>query len=234
MTVKQARPLNGFHRRARRSNNRAVVNPNTALPPLEEFASVSPELQAALAEWHTLAAQAFTFAREAKITELAADQSDTQHRDALRAALAAGHDPSSVGPSRGPELREQAAAHRRNHDAATIARTRLGFDLGPLLETEAPNLAPDVNARINAHSAKIRTQLGKVRTEYSAWGRVFALRLWLSNTAITGGSVPNFDAQHGLPKAVSNALDVLTSHLDSLERLESDEAEVTKFRAESA
>jgi hypothetical protein len=56
----------------------------------------------------------------------------------------------------------------------------------------------------------------------------------VSNTAINGGNLPNFDAQHGLPKAVSDALDVLTSHLDALERLESDEAEVTKFRAESA
>jgi hypothetical protein len=189
-------------------------------------------MQTALAEWHTLAAQAFTFAREAKIAELAADQSDTQHRAALRAALTAGHDVGTVEPSNGKELREQAAEHRRNYDAASIARTRLGFDLAPLLEAEAPSLAPAVNARISTHAAKIRTQLGKVRSEYGAWGRVFALRRWLSNTAINGGNLPNFDAQHGLPKAVSDALDVLTSHLDALERLESDEAEVTVPRRE--
>lgn len=230
MTVQQYAPLFGFHRRTPRVADRPVVRTAGTLPPVEVFASCSAELRQALEEWHNLSAQSFKFARAAKLAEEDARREDDRHRTETRAVLAAGEDPASVEPSKADEHRKTAAAHRANHDAAQVARTRLGFDLAPLLEAEAARITPEVNKRLEARAAKLRTQLAKIQDEYAAWAQDFTLRHWLSMTELRGGTITNYDAKTALPRDVADALTTLTAHLDKLAHLESDEAEVRDFR----
>jgi hypothetical protein len=227
------KPLNGFHRRAQRSRTRAEVRPTTQLPGAEEFTTASPELRAALAEWHRLAEASFGFARAAKHADLEADADEARHRKELRAALAAGEDVATVAPSRADELRKVATEAIRNHDAAKSARQRLGFDLAPLLEAEAAALVPDVNKRLDAHAAKIASHIDKAREQFGLWAQDFALRRWLSDAELLGGPIVNYDPNTALPREVADALNTLEHHLDSLARLESDEHEVRAFRGDA-
>lgn len=231
--TKQRSPLHGFHTRKARSNNRSVVTPNATLPPMDAFTEASPELQAKLEEWHTLAAQSLKYAREARKAIDAAEVADRNHRAAVHAAMAAGTDLANIPPSEGKALREQATAHQANYDAARNGRERLGYDLAPLLEAEAASLTPTVDAKLEAHSKKISALLEKVRAEYAEWAQAFQLRVWLSWTDLNGGQVSNYDQATNLPGPVLEALKTLSQHLASTDNLRHDEAEVRAYREQN-
>lgn len=231
--IRQAKPLNGFHQRKPRSTQPARPGTITPLPRPEEIEGASPELADALGRWHALIDAEREQYRAAAADNAKADQAAADYRAAVRAALSAGEDPAKV-KDQTERHKAAAAAHVSFGADAENERGRLAGPIGTLLEAEAAAMFAPTEQRIETAAAKVRGSLAAIREAWADYSHAFNTRVWLSNIHTNGGQVPAFHGATGLPAEVVAALDVLTDHVASLDKLKADEALVAEWRNQEA
>ena len=229
--IKSRKPLNGFHQRKARGHN-ATIQPNVPLPDVDTLAAAgaSPALLDAVRTWHQLIDSEREQARAARIATEAVAMAETDHRRAVREAMSAGADPSTV-KSKADDHKAAAAAHEGFYNDARNARQRLGVTLGPMLEDEAARMAVVVDEEIEKAAAAVRKQLNAMTKAWGAYGKAFELRRWLSCADLNGGSISAWHGEQPMPNEAAVGIAAIDRALGELDRLRSDEEQVREYRA---
>lgn len=228
--VKQRQPLNGFHQRKSKGNERTHVPANRRIPTSAEVPEASKELAAALDTWHTLIQSEREQARLAAAANAKANEATADYRAKVHAALAKGNDPSKVKDET-EQHKATAKAHIQFHNDAHSEREKLGHQLGLMLEAEAPSLYAPIEKRIEKSATALRGSLASVRDTWAEFSSDLEMRRWLSHVELDGGAVGAYHGASPLPREVADALAVIETHINSLDRLKSDEDQVRAFRA---
>lgn len=231
MTINQAKKLNGFHTRRRKSAERTYVPVNGHLPPGEVLRAIgTPEdIVAQVQSFHDLAVKEREYARKAAAARAAAENAAAAYQREVRETIAADGDPSAVKDLT-PKHKATAAAHAQFSADARAQRERLGHALGPQLEAIAPTLFDAAEAEAEKSAAVLREALAGIRATWAAYSAAFQLRVWLSRIALDGGQTAAYHGSTGLPQAVAESLDALEHQATEVDRLKADEQQVAEYR----
>jgi hypothetical protein len=230
MTVKQRKPLNGYHQRQSKSVQRTHVTPNARIPTSDELPEASADLAEMLDTWHQLIASEKEQARLAAVANGKADAAAATYREQVRAALSSGEDPTKVKNDT-DRHKATAAAHIKFHDDARNQREKLGHTLGPVLEAEAAAMFAPIEERIEKSARTVRGALAGVREAWAVHSADFEMRRWLSHAELRGGQIGAYHGASPLPHDVAAALATLEDHINALDKLKADEQEVREYRA---
>ena len=231
--IKQRQRLNGFHQRKERSPHATRASARTQLPTPEDLPEASAELRNALATWHDLIATEREQAHEAAKANAAADAARVTYNKKVGEALASGADPAKVKNETDKHL-ALAQAHAGFSRDAAIQRDRLSASLCALLDAEAASMFAPIEERIEESANVMRGALTLVRDAWSGCTRDFDMRRWLSHVDLDGGTLSAYHGASPMPREVEDAMAIIEDHINSLEKLKSDEQEVRDFRAANA
>lgn len=211
------------------NHRRPTVTPRQPLPPREIFTGQTD----LLAKYDRMAALNDAMAEhqtaEMRLQAEATAAEQDYHRN-VREAMATGQDPAKV-TNKADNLRAQAKGHVDFGTQAKTAATALGFELGELIAAAAPALFEQSETTMTKAATDVIKAVAHLRATWSTWGLAWNVRCILGSAHYAGGQIGGYRPHQPLPPEVDAALKVIEDHLQSLDRLKSDEANVTEFRA---
>lgn len=229
--LKQAAPSHGYYRRAATFHTPSIT-PGTVLPPRDLFAG-RDELLAAYDEFAALsAAMRHHNLEQGRHLREAKDAEQAYHR-AKRDAMAKGEDPAKV-KNAAAEHAAQAAEHEGYAATAKRGAAEVGHRLGQMIHEAAPDLFAPAEADLEKAAEKMRDALAIVEQAWATYAQAWQTRTLVSASHFLGGSLPGWKDAPRLPEPVATALATLTDQAGNLDKLKSDEANLTAWREQQA
>lgn len=228
---KQAPISQGYYQRAAKFHT-PNVRPGTTLPPREMFAG-RDELLAAYDEFTALSGAMRRHNTEQGRALREAKDAEQAYYRAQRDAMAKGQDPSKV-TNKAAELTAQAEEHERHAATAKRAAAEVGYRLGQMIHEAAADLFAPAEAELEKAAEQMRDALAIVGQAWERYAQAWQARMVASSAHYLGGMLPGWKDAPALPAPVAAALSTLTDQAGNLDKLKSDEANVTAWREQEA